>query len=83
MPNQKQEERLEDPLVWLAEEDSFGLNDPIELVSFVCTKCKQIDEVPVYIIGEFMVDKRLGEAVSLECPYCNDEIFEAKEDPSE
>ena len=36
-----------------------------------------------YIIGEFMIDKRPGEAVSLECPYCNGEMFEAKDDPSE
>lgn len=35
------------------------------------------------IIGEFMVDKRLGEAVSLEYPYCNGEMFEIKNDPSE
>ena len=52
-------------------------------MSFVCTKCKQIVEVPAYIIGEFMVDKRPGEAVPLECPYCNGEMFEIKEDPSE
>lgn len=83
MPNKKKEEWQEDPLAWLEAEDPFGLKEPIELVSFVCTKCKQIDEVPAYIIGEFMVDKRPGEAISLECPYCNGEMFEAKDDPSE
>lgn len=30
-----------------------------------------------------MVDKKPGESVSLECPYCNGEMFEAKNDPSE
>lgn len=74
----KKEEMQENPLAWLEGEDPFGLNEPIELVSFVCTKCKQIDEVPAYLIGEFMVDKKLGEEVSLECPYCNGEMFEAR-----
>ena len=74
---------MENPLAWLGEEDPFGLNDPIDLVSFVCIKYRQIDEVSVYIIDEFMVDKRSGEAVALECPNCNGEMFEAKEDPSE
>ncbi|WP_285399212.1 hypothetical protein [Lysinibacillus sp. fls2-241-R2A-57] len=35
------------------------------------------DDVPAYVIGEFMVDKKPGEAVSLECPYCSGEMFEA------
>lgn len=39
MPNKEKEE-------WA--EDSFGLKDPIDLVSFVFTKCKQIDGVPKY-----------------------------------
>ncbi|CAM5194531.1 hypothetical protein UACE39S_02271 [Ureibacillus acetophenoni] len=83
MSKKKSEELQEDPLAWLEGDDPFGLNEPIELVPFVCTKCKQIDEVPAYIIGEFMVDKRPGEPVTLECPYCNGEMFEAKKDPSE
>ena len=53
MSNKKKEERLE---------GSIRIKCPIELVSFVYTKCKQINEVPAYIIGEFMVDKRPGEA---------------------
>lgn len=70
-------------LAWLDEDDPFGLNEPLELVSFVCADCKQIDEVPAYIIGEFMVDKKPGKPVILECPYCHSEMFEAKNDPSE
>ncbi len=48
-----------DSLARLDSDDPFGLNDPIELVNFVCTECKQIDEVPAYIIGEFMVIRNL------------------------
>lgn len=83
MKKKKSEERFEDDLAWLDTENLFDLNEPMELVSFVCVDCKQIDEVPAYIIGEFMVDKKPGESVSLECPYCNGEMFEAKNDPSE
>ncbi|KGR80300.1 hypothetical protein CD30_19750 [Ureibacillus massiliensis 4400831 = CIP 108448 = CCUG 49529] len=83
MKKKKSEEVQVDPLAWLEGDDPFGLNDPIELVNFVCTECKKNDEVPAYIIGEFMVDKKPGEPVTLECPYCNGEMFEAKDDPSE
>ncbi|MEK4230500.1 hypothetical protein [Solibacillus sp. FSL H8-0538] len=65
------------------EKDPFGLNEPIELVSFVCTKCHEIDEVPAYLIGKFMVDKKQGEEVSLECPKCNGEMFQTRNNPSE
>lgn len=83
MTKKKSEELVEDDLAWLDGDDPFGLNEPIELVSFVCVDCKGIDEVPAYIIGEFMVDKKPGEPVTLECPYCNGEMFEAKNDPSD
>jgi len=33
--------------------------------------------------GRRFIRIRPGEAVSLECPYCNGEMFEAKGDPSE
>lgn len=81
--NQKEKEEMsKDFLEWLEGEDPFGLNEPMELVVFVCTECKKTDDVPAYVIGEFMVDKKPGEAVSLECPYCLGEMFEAKIDPS-
>lgn len=80
----KKDKKIEDILPWLVNgEDPFGLNEPLELAYFVCTKCGEIDEVPAYIIGEFMVDKKPGEPVALECPKCNGAMFEAKEDPSE
>lgn len=55
----------------------------MELASFVCTKCGGMDEVPAYVVGEFMVDKKPGEAVALECPKCNGAMHEAKNDLSE
>lgn len=80
----KKEKTLEEILPWLVTgEDPFGLNEPLELASFVCTTCGEVDEVPAYIIGEFMVDKKPGEPVVLECPKCNGAMYEAKNDPSE
>lgn len=55
----------------------------MELVVFACTNCGELDEVPAYLIGEFMVDKKPGEAVVLECPKCNDAMYEVENDPSE
>lgn len=44
---------------------------------------KQIDEVEAYIIVELMVDKKTGEPVTLECSYCDGEMFEEKNDKSD
>ncbi|MEG0386694.1 MAG: hypothetical protein RR642_18400 [Solibacillus sp.] len=73
----------EELLAWLESDDPFGIDEPMELASFVCTKCGGLDEVPAYVVGEFMVDKKPGEAVALECPKCNGAMYEAKNDPSE
>ncbi|MEK4426901.1 hypothetical protein [Solibacillus sp. FSL K6-1523] len=53
----------------------------MELASFVCTECGGVDEVPAYIIGEFMVDKKPEGAVTLECQKWNGVMYEAKNDP--
>lgn len=79
----KKEKYSEDVLPWLEGDDPFGLDEPMELVIFACANCGELDEVPAYLIGEFMVDKKPGEAVVLECPKCNGAMYEVGNDPSE
>lgn len=79
----KKEKHSEDVLPWLEGDDPFGLDEPMELVFFACANCGELDEVPAYLISEFMVDKKPGEAVVLECPKCNGAMYEVKSDPSE
>ncbi|MFD1038221.1 hypothetical protein ACFQ3N_07325 [Virgibacillus byunsanensis] len=82
-PKDKKQDDSSKDLDWLNEEDPFGLDEEMEIVTFKCLDCKKTDEVPEYIIGEFSVDLNKGEEVELHCPYCNGTMIEARDVPSD
>jgi hypothetical protein len=83
MPKEKKQDKLNDPfLKWLEEEDDpFGLNEDLVIVDFQCLKCKKIDEVPEYLIGEFQFGLKKNEEVELECPFCGGTMRQKRDSP--
>lgn len=55
----------------------FGDEEPIYI--FKCTRCKKMDPVPGFVVGEQMgFLKFLGKrkrTVTMECPYCNGKML--------
>ena len=79
----KPDELSKEFLKWLEEDDPFGLEDEIVLLSFKCKDCGKRDEVPEYVIEDFSVDLNNDEEVEIECPFCGGTMLQARNVPSE
>lgn len=79
--NNEPDEMSQDLLKWLEEEDPFGLNDDINTILFKCKDCRKVDDVPDFVVADFQVDKKKGEDVEIECPFCGGTMLRAKESP--
>ena len=81
--NKKPDELSKKFLEWLEEDDPFGSDDEIVLLSFKCKDCGNRDEVPEYVVEDFSVDLKDGEEVEIECPFCGGTMLRARNVPSE
>jgi hypothetical protein len=79
--NNEPDEMSKDLLKWLEEEDPFGLNEDINTILFKCKDCRKEDDVPDFVVADFQVDKKKGEEVEIECPFCGGTMLRAKESP--
>lgn len=48
------------------------------IIEFQCIDCGSIDEVPVFVVGEFSFGLKEGEEVEMFCPECNGTIRRKK-----
>ncbi|MFC7372291.1 hypothetical protein ACFQPF_11450 [Fictibacillus iocasae] len=82
MTTRKGPDELSEELVrWLEEEDPFGLNEEIKTITFVCKECREEDDVPDFVVGEFRLDKKKGEEVEIQCPNCGGTMIQARNNP--
>ena len=81
--NKKPDELSKEFLEWLEEDDPFGLDDEIVLLSFKCKDCGKRDDVPEYVVEDFSVDLNEDEEVEIECPFCGGTMLRARNVPSE
>lgn len=79
--NNEPDEMSQDLLKWLEEEDPFGLNEDIITILFKCKDCRKVDDVPDFVVADFHLDKKKGEEVEIECPFCGGTMLRAKESP--
>ncbi|MCD8502649.1 MAG: hypothetical protein LRY71_14520 [Bacillaceae bacterium] len=80
--NKKQVEQQDEFLKWLEENDPLDVEKEVT-ITFICIKCKQKDEVPDFVVGEFHYDLEEGEEVELVCPFCGGTMRQARKDPSD
>lgn len=71
----------DDLLKWLEEDDPFGLNEEIKIITFKCIDCGKEDEVPEYVVEEFSFDLEKNEEVEVVCPFCDGTMRQAKKGP--
>lgn len=79
--NNEQDEMSKDLLRWLEEDDPLGLNEEIKTTLFRCKDCHGEDDVPDFVVSEFMMDRKKGERVQVQCPHCGGTMFEARKSP--
>ncbi|GIN90192.1 hypothetical protein J6TS1_01670 [Siminovitchia terrae] len=65
------------------EEDSFGLDEEIKTILFICIGCGEEDDVPEFVVQEFQEDKKQNEEVETICPRCNGAMRRARKVPSD
>lgn len=82
-PNKKPDELSKDFFKWLEEDDPFGLEEEMVILTFKCKDCGKEDEVPEYVVEDFSVDLNDNEDVELECPFCGGTMLRARNVPSE
>lgn len=81
--NKKSDELSKDFLKWLEEDDPFGLEEEMVILTFKCKDCGKEDEVPEYVVEDFYVDLNEGEEVEIECPFCGGTMLQARNVPSD
>lgn len=79
--NKEQDEMSKELLRWLEEDDPFGLNEDIKTILFKCRDCREVDDVPDFVVHEFQIDKKKNEELKIECPYCGGTMLKSKESP--
>lgn len=79
--NKEQDDMSKELLRWLEEDDPFGLNEEIKTILFKCEDCRKEDDVPDFVVHEFQLDKKKGEEVEVECPFCGGTMLRAKNNP--
>lgn len=77
------DELSKDILKWLEEDDPFGLEEEMIILTFKCKDCGKEDEVPEYVVEDFCVGLKDGEEVEIECPFCGGTMLRARNVPSE
>lgn len=80
--NKKQDESQDGFLKWLEDNDPMDVEGEAT-ITFKCIKCKQEDEVPVFVVDEFHYDLEDNEEVEVVCPFCNGTMRQASKDPSD
>lgn len=80
--NKEQVEMSDDLEKWL-EEDPFGLEEEVIMVTFKCLDCGKKDEVPDYVVEEFSFDLEKGGQVEVLCPFCEGTMIDARNVPNE
>lgn len=78
-----QDELSKDFLKWLEEDDPFGLEDEMTILTFKCKDCGKEDEVPEYVVEDFSVGLNEGEEVEIECPFCGGSMLQVRNVPSD
>jgi uncharacterized Zn finger protein len=81
--SKKPDDLSKDFLKWLKEDDPFGLDEEMIILTFKCKDCGKEDGVPEYVVEEFSVDLNKGEQVEIECPFCGGTMHQASDVPSD